>query len=395
LNDNSNSGRTITDRFRWGSGPFFSDNILFGTGPVNKFLSETGIEGVGKYPALNTIVNIQSFKDSVNTGRLDTTKCNRVGYLISSTVYDQVDLAALLAEVEWLTISTTEISPSSFIESGNFLFSRAGNEILYLVWDYADRLPVAVNDSRSIIAGQEVVINVLNNDTGATGATVTIITPPAHGEATVNGNNTITYNNDGTLPDSFVYQIENSCGSDQATVTINQSTECLCFNGGTFKGSGNFEYIFNYIDCFNVPQTVAVMLPENPIPANEVPFTVPGNICVKPGSVDGLNAIIKSLNIADFCVPTFRQIFTNETPTELSNCDGAGIIAFPIPMYVPVNEFPLDAGSMVYYDTALTNPVDDKDSGWLHRYTNYSFRLDSLGSVTEVDNSCGIDEPEE
>jgi hypothetical protein len=70
--------------------------------------------------------------------------------------------------------------------------------------------PVANNDSAAIDPNGSVNINVLGNDTDADGDQITpaVDTPPAHGNATVNGNGTITYAATGwTGTDTFTYHV--------------------------------------------------------------------------------------------------------------------------------------------------------------------------------------------
>jgi hypothetical protein len=79
------------------------------------------------------------------------------------------------------------------VSSGNFVFNRTNKtQVLYLVWDYTNRKPIALNDSASIANGAATTINVLSND-DTKGPIVTIISDPANGIAVVNVDKTITY----------------------------------------------------------------------------------------------------------------------------------------------------------------------------------------------------------
>jgi hypothetical protein len=73
------------------------------------------------------------------------------------------------------------------VSSGNFVFNRTNKtQVLYLVWDYTNRKPIALNDSASIANGAATTINVLSNDDTKGSPIVTIISDPANGIAVVN-----------------------------------------------------------------------------------------------------------------------------------------------------------------------------------------------------------------
>jgi len=98
------------------------------------------------------------------------------------------------------------------------------------------RLPQAVADVANSVNDSTVVINVLANDIDLNGYPLfaNLLTNPAHGTATVNGNNTITY-----MPDSGYYGTDtfhylacdhgnpicNNCSEAEVTITINHVTD--------------------------------------------------------------------------------------------------------------------------------------------------------------------------
>ena len=92
-----------------------------------------------------------------------------------------------------------------------------------------DQTPVANDDSAITPENTPVTINIVSNDSGPEGAlnpsSVTITTPPTHGDAVSHGDGTITYTPDTDFigPDSFVYQIcdnGNPALCDTATVDV-------------------------------------------------------------------------------------------------------------------------------------------------------------------------------
>lgn len=223
LCDAEDLGKNTTTKFKWGGSSLYSNNNLFENSPANKLLFETGIEGQGKFPLNNSVFTIQSYKDSLTTGKLDLAKCNRLGYLISSTVYSILDYEAILNSATFLTVSQIEELGYSETSIGSFLFTRANtNEILYLIWDYTDMQPVANNDVDSIDKGATKTINVLSNDTITGTPLVTITTAPVNGTAVVNVDNTITYTHDGsdTSIDLITYQLSNGVCNSTASITI-------------------------------------------------------------------------------------------------------------------------------------------------------------------------------
>jgi hypothetical protein len=138
-NDTEDLGKNIINRYRWGISSNYSNLDVFDNTPVTRFEESNGIEGVGKFPQRGEVVRIESFKDEANTGRLDIPKGNRIGFLVSSTVYTESDIALIKAAATFISISTNTISLSSFIDYGTFLFNRTlENQILYMIWDYVD-----------------------------------------------------------------------------------------------------------------------------------------------------------------------------------------------------------------------------------------------------------------
>jgi hypothetical protein len=85
--------------------------------------------------------------------------------------------------------------------------------------------PVANDDERTTLSGVATTINVLANDSDADGdsLTVTGVTSPANGTATINPDNTVTYRSNCGFQgvDSFTYTIsDGNGGTDTAQVTV-------------------------------------------------------------------------------------------------------------------------------------------------------------------------------
>jgi hypothetical protein len=87
-----------------------------------------------------------------------------------------------------------------------------------------DQAPNARDFAASVIEGSTTnTLDTVTNSVNFAGpVTVSIITPPAQGTATVNGNNTINYDSTGAAvgPQTVVYQATDGTSTDQGTITI-------------------------------------------------------------------------------------------------------------------------------------------------------------------------------
>ena len=110
----------------------------------------------------------------------------------------------------------------------------------------------AVVDSYGVYRSESTNLNVLFNDAVAGTITVTVTSGPTNGTAIVQGNNTITYTNNGNVSasDSFTYSIDNGISQDSAVVTLTISDaptpggDAVAFNissasAATFQSGGS------------------------------------------------------------------------------------------------------------------------------------------------------------
>jgi hypothetical protein len=226
VNDAEDVGKNSINRFKWGTSSLYDTDDLFDSAPVSKFLVETGIEGVGKFPLNNSIFTIQSFKDSLTSGEFSLAECNRLGYLVSDTAYVEANTNTILSAATYLDITETSEPGYSKTNSGHFLFNRTEpDEILYLIWDYTDRKPSVSNDSFNVKQGKTIICSVKQNDDNVNNSALQIVylTQPDHGTVNLNTDGTITYTHDDTFTetDSFTYCLTNGiCISEPATVSI-------------------------------------------------------------------------------------------------------------------------------------------------------------------------------
>ena len=226
LNDSNDAGKNITHKFKWNTSTFYSTEDVFEDAAISKFLTETGIEGTGKFPLNNSVVTLQSYKDNSNSGRFSLSECNRVGYLLSQTQYTSANINTILANATFLSVTTTVEGDFSETNQANFFLNKAdSDEILYIIWDYTDRRPDVSNDNYNVKQGKSVICAVKQNDDNSDNNALQIVnlTQPTHGTATINPDGTITYIHDDTFTetDSFTYCLSNGiCVSEPALVSI-------------------------------------------------------------------------------------------------------------------------------------------------------------------------------
>lgn len=222
LADSNDAGKSITNRHKWGTSVYYEDFDTLQDGIV-RFQESNGIEGVGLFPKRGSTVTIESYKKNTQTAEFLSSECNRLGYLVTTSLYTQLDINTILSAATYLSTTESIININEKVNKGSFTLSKTDNDILYLIWDYTNRKPVANDDNVTIMQGGNSYIAILLNDTFLNTPTVTIITPPANGTANVTVNNTIYYQHDNStnFTDEIVYQISNGTCSSQATININ------------------------------------------------------------------------------------------------------------------------------------------------------------------------------
>lgn len=269
-NSNNDIGTTIINRFKRNNGSFYSENHYFDLAEISKFTVETGAEGVGKFPANGETVTLQSFKDPQSTGQFSEQEINRLGFLVSTTLYNQANAQTAIDLATFINVTHTQVSQNSEIYGGSFVFNRpSAAHNLYLIWDYStnNQPPVANPDSYSVNKGQSVTMDVLANDTDPENDPLTpiVVTQPQYGTLTVNPDKTITYTHDDSdnYSDSFTYRAnDGTLDSNIALVEINVGVDCSAGinasgNVGIYEaivvigtGTGNTGITF---DAFSVP----------------------------------------------------------------------------------------------------------------------------------------------
>jgi hypothetical protein len=228
LNDETDQNKSITNRIKWGNNIINSYNDVLGQGQISKFLQLQGVEGQGNIPDRFSVINMQAFTDTLNDLNFNVENCNRLGYLISNAIYTSADLTTLLSNVNYLTVSG-----AGNLHQGNFLYNKtADDQILYLLWDYRDNMPVANSDIVLIEDKSNVkVITVLQNDIYSGVPNLAIESNPLNGNVVINLDGTITYTRTDALQleDEFTYSITNGLCKSIAKVYITYSEGDLEF----------------------------------------------------------------------------------------------------------------------------------------------------------------------
>ena len=221
VNDVNDADLSIINRFKVGSNDYYSDEDVFDISEVTRNETISGDVGSTYIPADGDSVTVSSLRQiGYHSG--DFNSCNRLGYYVSSS--SSLSVNDIVSNATYPSVTKTETTTEEENKI-TFTFNEgSADDNLYIVFDYEDDLPTLVDDSVTGLGkGAATTINVLANDTVSGSYTVSIHTVPAHGTATVNANNTITYDHDdsATTSDSFTYKVtkDGAC-SAIATVSI-------------------------------------------------------------------------------------------------------------------------------------------------------------------------------
>lgn len=197
VNDVTNIGNSIVNQFKTLGEGYISSEDVFTEGPVTRFQSITGIQGVGSFPENNSVVLMEALKLSTNNGMFKVNKFNRIGFLISSGNYIQAEYSLILnnPDTEYLTVQQLGEENFTLNWVSSFVFNRSNiNEKLYLIWDYTDRTPVVVPSTDCVLSEWSEYSECVDNEQTRTR---TIIVPASEGEVCIGDlTETISCNNE-------------------------------------------------------------------------------------------------------------------------------------------------------------------------------------------------------
>jgi hypothetical protein len=229
--------------------------------------------------------------------------------------------------------------------------------------------PTATDDSATTNEDVSVDINVLGNDSDIDGDALSVSaipTPPTHGSAVINGDDTVTYTPDADYngTDSFTYTVSDGSLTDEATVsiTINPVNDAPAFTS-TPVTSAQIGKTYNYTATTSDVDGDAVTLTAPTLPA-WLTFTDHGDgtgtLSGTPDSTD-IGAHDVTLAIDDGNEETAEQSFTItvSTNTDPSATNDSAITDEDTPAIIDV----LDNDSDPDGDTLEVTSVSDPDHG--------------------------------
>jgi hypothetical protein len=144
LNDDRDENLTIISRYKWSTSsynsPFKSYNSIFETGEVDIYDLQEGEEGTQVIPLAGSTIKLESFKGFTQTANF--LEDNKLGYLVSNTLYTDSEIADLVSTATFPTNLETVLPNGDVLNSVNFTFNRpSAEEYLYMIWDYRDTVP--------------------------------------------------------------------------------------------------------------------------------------------------------------------------------------------------------------------------------------------------------------
>lgn len=199
LNDEFDNGLTMKSRYKFVNDTYDSSFKTFNSvfeddDEIDIFDTYVGDEGSAGVPITGSTIEVQSYVGATETATFEVG--NRLGYLISNTLYEEGDLATLLTEAIFPTVTET-VSSGDVTNKITFVYDRPNIEqYLYLIWDYRNDAPT-INadtkiriyfDSSGSMAATEVPLNTMkdtllkdallplyNNDSDLYDASVSVI----------------------------------------------------------------------------------------------------------------------------------------------------------------------------------------------------------------------------
>ena len=136
LNSVDNLGETIHNKYNWTldsiPSAYNTDFVTMEADGVSLYDSDTGMSSQGLIPAFGSTIKMSSNKLTDDTFVFDN---NNFKYLVSDTLYTEVEIGLLRAE---LVNITPVVSPSTGNYETSFVYNNPdGYQYLYLVWDYS------------------------------------------------------------------------------------------------------------------------------------------------------------------------------------------------------------------------------------------------------------------
>jgi hypothetical protein len=288
LNSPASQGLTTHTKYRWSLGadlsPYDIEFINLSSTGVSLYELVSGLTSEGTIPAIGSDIALVSVKEAGDTYTFDNS--NSFKYLVSNTLYDVPSLIPLLNNVEPITNPSTGTYQAVIND-----FDYTG-VYLYLVWDLriSNRVSLCYSDvdEYDVCCNCTEPLDYYINSSTFSGATAVF-----------------TDSNLTALADDGWYQLGGTYRQQLSGVLLDPVScpdceACVTWSGGTFKGAGDFEASFSYLDCDKERQEILVPIPANATP--EIPMAYEVNlgegVCVIPGSIELLiPSVIPALTI--------------------------------------------------------------------------------------------------
>jgi len=276
LNSPSSEGLTTHANYRWALGTDISaydiNFIKLNSTGVSLYELVSGFTSEGTTPAIGSDIALVSVKESGDTYTFDPS--NSFKYLVSNTLYSVPSLIPLLNNATPITNplpGTYQAIVNDFAYTGQYL---------YLVWDLrvSNRISLCYSDvdEYDTCCNCTEPLDYYINSSTFSGAT-----------------SVFTNSNLTTLADDGWYQLGGTYRQQLSGVLLDPIScpdceACVTWSGGTFKGAGDFDATFSYLDCDNLRQDVVVPMPANPTPGETMAYEVNlgDGVCVIPGSIE-------------------------------------------------------------------------------------------------------------
>jgi hypothetical protein len=288
INSPASQGLTTHTKYRWSLGadlsPYDIEFITLNSSGVSLYELVDGFTSAGTIPSIGSDIELVSSKQSGDTYNFSPS--NSFKYLVSNNLYDVPTLIPLLNNVTPVTNPTTgtyQAVVNNFAYTGSYL---------YLVWDLriSNRISLCYSDvdEYDVCCDCSGASDYYINSNSFSGAT-----------AVFTDSNLTILATDGWYQLGGTYRQQLS-GVLLDPVSCPSCEACTTWSGGTFKGAGDFDATFSYLDCDNAIQNIVVPIPANATPGTPMAYEVNlgDGVCVIPGSIELITpSVIPSLTI--------------------------------------------------------------------------------------------------
>ncbi len=221
LNNEGDENRTAKSRYKWSndsySSPFTTFDNVFNEDEIELFENVAANEGSVKVPLTGSTVRIENYLGFTQTMQWVDGE-NKLGYLISNTLYTEAELETLITAATFPTETLVEGGDGSATRYIEFDYDRNSNEqYLYLIWDYRDE---------EVVINENTIIRIYFDSSGSMNTTLTPLQTMR--DTLLKDRLLPLYNNDSDLYDANVTVI-----SDATERTLNM----LNIGGDTPEGN--------------------------------------------------------------------------------------------------------------------------------------------------------------